>query len=353
MLVRTSFMMAMAMLATPIWAQQAAPTGRQDLAEQQQLLEGQADRAQPQQGQAPQGQARQNPQGKQRGQVQQGQPQVRRNGQPQGQAQRASGEIDVAQVAQMFILGNQAEVELGNLAIEKSQNENVREFAQTMVKDHTAFIAKLNKFTGHQNQVDRTGEVRTGEVRSTTGARPQAGSGHDAMADLHRKSAELGLSMTKQMLSQYEGQDFDMGYLGQQCVAHTQMLACLTAAKGLGPQDFQATIEGGITTAREHLLHAKQIATTIKNKEYGEGQRRESARPDLRDEGQRRDGVIRDGQREPVRDVGARPAVRPQNSDAPREGAPLQGTPRVNQNGDRSQTDGAPESARDREGATP
>lgn len=328
MLVRTSFMMAiLAMLATPLWAQQGAPTGRQDLAEQQRDAEQPRD-------QALEGQRQQ---GQQRGQAQQGQAQ-QRSGQRQGQAQRASGEVDHRQVAQMFILGNKAEVELGKLAAEKSQNPQVREFAEEMVKDHTAFIAKLQKFAGADNEA----APRVGN----TNAAPQPSSSHDAMADLQRKAAELELSMTKQMLSKYEGQDFDMGYLGQQMVAHTKMLACLTAAKDVGPQEFQTTLEEGIATTRAHMQHAQQIAARIQDKEYGEGQR---ARPALR-EADRRDGVIRDGQ---IRDGGARPAVRPQNSDAPREGAPQQGAPRVNRNGDRGQTDGAPDSARDREGITP
>lgn len=337
MLVRTSLVMAvLAMLATPTFAQQEVPSGRQEAAEKQQVrdaAQGQVQQAQPD-GQIRQAQPQRQPQ------------QVDRTGPAQGQAVRGSGEIDVAQLAGMFILGNQAEVELGNLAIEKSQNEDVRELAQTMVKDHTAFIAKLNKFAGHQgNQA-----VRTDDVRSTTGARPQANHSHDAMADLQRKAAALELSMTKQLLSQYEGQDFDMGYLGQQCVAHTKMLACMTAAKDVGPEDFQATIAEGLNTTREHLQHVKQIAATIKNKEYGEGQRREAARPDLRDDRQPRDGAIREGQPQPKRDGGARPSVRPQDSDAPREGAPQQGTPRVKPS---DKTDGAPESARDREGVTP
>jgi predicted outer membrane protein len=236
----------------------------------------------------------------------------------------------------MFILGNQAEVELGNLAAEKTQNAQVREFAEQMVKDHTAFIAKLKKFAADNEAAPRSGNT-------SASAQPSSGS-HDAMANLQRKAAELELSMTKQMLSKHEGQDFDMGYLGQQMVAHTKMLACLTAAKDVGPQEFQTTLEEGITTTREHMQHAQQIAAAIKNKEYGEGQ---GNRPALR-EAQRPDGVIRNGQ---TRDGGARPAVRPQNSDAPREGAPQRGTPRVNPSGDREQTDGA--SAGDREESTP
>jgi predicted outer membrane protein len=336
-------MAALAMMATPIWAQSEVPSGRQELAEQQQVLDrdNNAQQGQPQQGQAQQGQR-----GQVQGQAQQGQrgqvqvqPRQGQQGQSDGQAQRASGEVDHRQVAEMFVLSNKAEIELSNMAADKTQNEQVRELAQQMVKDHTAFSAKLQKFAGKENDQ----------------ADPPSASSHDGMARLQRKSAELELQMTKQMLSQYEGQDFDMGFLGQQTVAHTKMLACLTAAKDVGPQEFQATLEEGITTTREHLQHLKQIAATVKNKEYGEGQRRESARPDLREE--RREGVIRDGQKEgQIRDGGARPAVRPQDSDAPREGAPQRGTPQREGGAradDPSGTDGAPASARDRKEATP
>lgn len=341
MVVRSSLaMLVMAVLAVPLVAQeQGAPSGRQELAEQQQgqdvpAAQGAQQQGAQQQGQAQQGQARQ-------AQPRQGQAQ---QGRPRTAVARASGEVDHRQLAEMFILSNQAEVELGNLALEKSQNEQVREFAQMMVKDHTAAIAKLQKFAGSGNQAaPQTGAVRP---RNTTGARQQANSGHDGMMDFHRKSCQLELAMTKQMLSRYEGQDFDMGYLGQQMVAHTKMLACLTTAKDYGPEDFQKTIEEAITTTREHMQHGQQIAAKFEDKEYGEGPRRESARPDLRQDRERPDGAIRDG--------GARPAIRAEDADAPRVDTPREGAPRVRPSTrDEGQTDGAPDSARDREEAVP
>jgi hypothetical protein len=69
------------------------------------------------------------------------------------------------------------------------------------------------------------------------------------------------------------------------------------------------------------MQHAEQLAAKLENKEYGEGQRREVARPDLRQKDQPRDGS-------------ARPSIRPRDADAPR-------------------ADGAPKSAPGREGITP
>jgi predicted outer membrane protein len=275
--------------------------------------------------------------------LQQVQPQQGQRGQlQQGQARqqvRPSGEVDQAEVAAWLILGNEAEIALGNLAFEKSQNANVREFAQTMVKDHTAFAAKLKQFIpGTVNAQPQTGDA----VRPRTTAQNEAVAErhHGGMLELGRKAAGMELAMTKQMLSKYEGQDFDMGYLGQQLVAHTKMLACLTAAQDVGSPEFQKVIGEGLTTTKEHFQHAQQLAANLEDKEYGEGQRREALKPELR---QPREGDIRDG--------GARPSIRPQDADVPREGVPQRGA--SDGPPPRQGTDGAPESARDREGITP
>ena len=45
---------------------------------------------------------------------------------------------------QAAVIGK-AEIELGKLAMERTQDANVRQFAQQMVKDHTAAAAKLEK----------------------------------------------------------------------------------------------------------------------------------------------------------------------------------------------------------------
>ena len=275
--------------------------------------------------------------------------QARQQAQPQGQIRRdarPSGEISHQEVAAWLILGNEAEIALGHLALEKSQNDAVRDFAQQMVKDHTAFSAKLKKFIpGAVSAKPQAGIARpdadASRPRPSAAEQAVAKQQHSGMLEMGREAAQLELAMTKQLLGKYEGQDFDMGYLGQQMGAHIKMMACLTAAQDVGPQEFQTTIAEGLVTTREHMQHAEQLAAKLENKEYGEGQRRENAPPDLRQGGERRDG-------------GARPAIRALDADAPRQGDSQQGTPRGGgQKRDEGQTDGPPDSARDREGITP
>jgi len=89
---------------------------------------------------------------------------------------------------------------------------------------------------------------------------------HQLVAVLDQ-AADTELQMTKQMLQEYQGQDFEMGYLGQQIVAHTCMLAKLQALKNSGPQELQELVTKGEQTTRQHLDMAKQIAQQLKDKD--------------------------------------------------------------------------------------
>jgi predicted outer membrane protein len=74
------------------------------------------------------------------------------------------------------------------------------------------------------------------------------------------------LQMTKEMLQKYEGEDFDMGYIGQQIVAHTCMLAKLQAIKSSGPDELGQLVTEAEQATREHLDKAKKIAHDLAGK---------------------------------------------------------------------------------------
>src|SRR5439155_1642186 len=150
---------------------QGEPAGQGDTVRGQvpgQTPQGQAAQAQSTQGQATQGQAGQTlPQGqvRQQGQViqpgqsgqqgqtiqqrQPGQPgQQRQPGQPgqqrQGQASRRDQEIAAC------IYGEVSnEIEIAKLAQQKAQSEEVRVFAQQMVRDHTPGAQEMQKLAGN------------------------------------------------------------------------------------------------------------------------------------------------------------------------------------------------------------
>ena len=86
---------------------------------------------------------------------------------------------------------------------------------------------------------------------------------------LHTRAAKIKLQMTKDLLSKYEGQDFDMGYLGQQTVAHLDMLAHLHAVKDIGPPEFQELVEEGIKGTTEHMEQVLMLSHKLEDKERG------------------------------------------------------------------------------------
>ncbi len=247
-----------------------------------------------------------------------------------------------AQLAAWLALCNHAEIELGKLAIEKSQDAEVRKFAQQMIDEHTEYLAKLRPFMPALDertpgdQRDSRPTTRPGEAAARPGADPDrpvarpadnandnqprdpsvtpgqadvvqpraglpgarvagqddqprrpgqqpgeqpdgsprvigAGPGgiqaHSAMLRVAHQAAKNKLSMTKQLLEQKEGRDFDKCYLGQQILAHIEMVSTLHAMKDHGSQRFQTVAEEGLETAEQHLNHARQLAQRLENDE--------------------------------------------------------------------------------------
>lgn len=228
----------------------------------------------------------------------------------------AAGDL-VPSLAMLLALGNKAEIELGQLASEKTQNPEVRQFAQKMIEDHTQFLTKLKKFnpqipdpaqfrsaqtTGREGQPGTTqtpGRVaqaggtdqpqrRNGEVEQTGFDRSAAGSAGQqpsALVAIHKDAAQQKLQMTKEELSKLDGQDFDMGYLSNQVHAHVGMLAHLKAMHGKGDSEFNQLIEQGVSTTTEHLKMAKDMAKKLESREYEAGenpQRNQRTQPNQR-----------------------------------------------------------------------
>lgn len=60
----------------------------------------------------------------------------------------AAPEINDAQIAHIVVTANQIDVDYGKVALEKSSNETVRKFAQTMIDDHTNIINSASELAG-------------------------------------------------------------------------------------------------------------------------------------------------------------------------------------------------------------
>jgi putative membrane protein len=134
---------------------------------------------------------------------------------------------------QAAVIGK-AEIELGQLAAQKSQDKRVREFAERMVKDHQAADAKLKKIAAQANL-----------------KLPQ--------------SLDAEHDMLKQKLSGLEGKAFDREYAKAMAKGHDKAVALFESASQATqlPADLKEFAAATLPTLKEHdemahSLHEKQ-----------------------------------------------------------------------------------------------
>ena len=176
-----------------------------------------------------------------------------------------------------LINANKGEIELGKMAQQRAENDQVKAFAQHMVEQHSKVVEKLTSFKSSLNSNDSDSKSTDGNKK---GQNKLAGQGNGQnqnnaqaqnatpapltqLVSIMQDTCKKNLEMTKNDLSNMKGKDFDMAYIGQQCGAHTAMLAQLQALKGIGNQDMQALVEAATKETQEHLNECKKIAMDL------------------------------------------------------------------------------------------
>ncbi len=177
-------------------------------------------------------------------------------------------------LAEWLMCGNLSEVELGEMAAERTQNPAVKDFAQRMVHAHSAYWQKLTKFTTNPNQTiaqakakveSHTAQNKSSQRGNVIRGRSAFRGGEFATLDeIGARAGELKIQMTKNLLKDYKGRDFDMAYIGDQIAAHIQILANLKAVEEYSTGDFKEAVEEGIQVTESHLKRAKEISTQLK-----------------------------------------------------------------------------------------
>lgn len=128
------------------------------------------------------------------------------------------------------IEGGLAEVALGNLAAQKSSNEDVQAFGKRMVEDHT----KLNQ--------------QLSQVADTIGARAPKKMAKDDQAQYDRLAA-------------LSGDDFDKEYITLMLKDHHKDLREMRMeAKTTQDSDLKAVLGEGAPVVRDHLVTADRMA---------------------------------------------------------------------------------------------
>lgn len=135
----------------------------------------------------------------------------------------------IAKVSQ----GGKMEVELGQLALKQASSEDVKQFAQRMIDDHS-----------------KSGEELQGLATSK---------GITLPTDLDKKHKE-----STGKLAKFSGADFDREYMKHMVKAHNMNLTLFeNQAKNGKDAETKAWAEKTLPTLREHLAQAREVADKI------------------------------------------------------------------------------------------
>lgn len=160
---------------------------------------------------------------------------------PDVRGQPAPGEgliLSDAEVGNIAMSANNAEIQTSQLALQKSRNDAVRQFAQRMITDHTTLNQRLASLEG--------------DLRGTTGSQLN-------------QQINSTAQQTLRTLQQLEGAQFDRTYMQNQVQQHQWLLESLDNA--LIPSARNNRLEKDLMEARSmvasHLQQAQQIHGTL------------------------------------------------------------------------------------------
>lgn len=148
---------------------------------------------------------------------------------------------------------NQSEIELSELATQKTDNQEVRQLAQMLIDEHQALNEDLKK-------VEMKSQTTAPDKRSS-----QVAMVPHELCQIGEQACQNVLTMTKEMLGTYQGQDFNMAFLGQQCIAHTMMLGELKAIESDGPKELRQFASQAAAKVEKHLEKTKLLAKKLQD----------------------------------------------------------------------------------------
>jgi putative membrane protein len=164
-----------------------------------------------------------------------------------GRAWAADAAPNDAQIAQIVVTANTADIDAGKLARERSQNKQVQDFAVRMVTDHTGLNQQSEKLV-HKLNVTPESNATSEEMKRD---------GEDNVANLKKLS----------------GSDFDRSYIDKEVAMHQHVLSSLdkTLIPNAKNPELKALLEKARPVIASHLDQAKQIQSSLKSGKTGSG----------------------------------------------------------------------------------
>lgn len=155
-------------------------------------------------------------------------------------AASAAPRVSDAEIAAIVVAANAIDVEAGRLALARSQNPEVRRFAQTMVTDHTAVNEAAAALVGRLGVTPAENQIS--------------------------RSLQEGAQQTHARLSALQGAAFDQAYLDNEIAYHDAVIKAVDGV--LIPSAANAELKAALVGARPafqaHLEHARHARAALR-----------------------------------------------------------------------------------------
>lgn len=133
---------------------------------------------------------------------------------------------------------NQMEIELAQLAQQKATSNEVRQFAQMLIKEHQSADQKLTQWAKKK-------QLTVGEVQPAN--------------DVERKKMDMAQA-TRDFLQTVEGQPFDQQFLTGQVAMHDMAIGMVTAAQQqFARSDIAPLLKENLTSLKKHRARAYKL----------------------------------------------------------------------------------------------
>ena len=144
-----------------------------------------------------------------------------------------------AQIAMIVVVADTVDVDYGKLALEKTRNQAVKEFAETMIRDHTAVNDKAIA------------------LAKTLGVTPEESDTSKSLKSNGKKELAKLKALT--------GAEFDKAYVDNEVSYHEAVIGLLdkTLIPNTRNAELKSLIESGRPIFVAHLEHAKKLQASL------------------------------------------------------------------------------------------
>lgn len=146
------------------------------------------------------------------------------------------------QIAGIVQTANQIDIEQARLALRKSSNPQIKEFANQMISDHTSLEKSVN------------------DLAKKLGVTP-------APSDTSKQLKQQAADETKKLRSM-KGKAFDQEYASHEVAFHQAVIdaAKSTLIPGAKNADLKSALENAAPLLQGHLQHAQQLQQSLQTK---------------------------------------------------------------------------------------